>query len=31
MVERNIEEYVDVAKIIKLYYTNPEELLSSIS
>ncbi|MHA1874695.1 MAG: type II/IV secretion system ATPase subunit [Candidatus Heimdallarchaeaceae archaeon] len=31
MVERNIEDYVDVARVVKLYYSNPEELLASIS
>jgi len=30
MVEKNITDYRDVAKIAKLYYTRPEELLEAI-
>ncbi len=31
MVEKNIEDYRDVAKISKLYYTRSEELLEAIT
>jgi hypothetical protein len=31
MVDRNIVDYRDVAKIAKLYYSRPEELLESIA
>lgn len=31
MVERNIEDYINVAKIAKLYYSRPEELMEAIS
>jgi archaeal flagellar protein FlaI len=31
MVKRNITDYRDVAKIAKLYYTRPDELLESLS
>lgn len=31
MVKRNITDYRDVAKISKLYYTRPDELLESLS
>ncbi len=30
MVESRIEDYVDVAKIIKLYYVRPKDLLDAI-
>ena len=30
MFERDIEDYINVAKIIKLYYTRPEDLLGSL-
>lgn len=30
MYENNIENYLDVSKVIKLYYTNPEDLLSNV-
>jgi archaeal flagellar protein FlaI len=31
MTKRNIDDYRDVAKIAKLYYTRPDELLESLS
>ena len=31
MLERNIMDYRDVAKVAKLYYTRTEELLEAIS
>ncbi|MEM5778601.1 MAG: type II/IV secretion system ATPase subunit [Candidatus Aenigmatarchaeota archaeon] len=30
MYENNIENYLDVSKVIKLYYTNQEDLLSNV-
>jgi len=30
MVDRDIEDYIDVAKVVKLYYTRPEDLLSAV-
>ena len=30
MIDREITDYRDVARIIKIYYTKPEDLLSAI-
>lgn len=30
MVDNGIEDYLDVSKVIKVYYSNPEDVLNSI-